>query len=532
MNCLIDHLPARAFASLAFASLAAFASVAACSGPAPDLAATDDAAVVPPPPLRGCPEVGASRCEGTRVQTCETQRGATSWSAAAECPAVQSCRDDACQDPSARQLLQAKSLAALADALAASSAWHLPVDASAVKLRERNAVLKGNSTDGVFFGAAWRTLNAFPQGHQGLFSPETGVCGKAMPFQQSSRFGVCGRPSAAGLAVTYARASNLLGLAPGDVITRAGDDAGDALFESSYARPVCGGVFPAPSGRRYAGAASFFGTVPPGMKLVVRAPGGAEREITVPAGADPNPTDCTDPFARSTRIYAEAKVRPDGVAVIRLPSFFPFDKPFPDTGDLAVIDAFRAAYQEEIKKVFDSVKSAPGIVWDARGNTGGLTPVGLAIVSGFPSARRTALSYCRSRVAESSPAAFETERYSLYEIEPGGPFAYAGKVAVVTDGLAYSAGDYFPLAAVRASSAPVVGSATAGAYGGGRAPIAIDGPPKLEANYDPTACFDGATNAPLEGAPPPPKVAVEYDGKDLAAGKDTIVERAVTELGL
>ena len=52
------------------------------------------------------------------------------------------------------------------------------------------------------------------------------------------------------------------------------------------------------------------------------------------------------------------------------------------------------------------------------------------------------------------------------------------------------------------------------------------------ASYDPTACFDGATNKPLEGAPRPPKVAVEYDAKDLAAGKDTIVERAVVELGL
>ena len=45
-----------------------------------------------------------------------------------------------------------------------------------------------------------------------VYSPAAGVCGKAMPYQQSSRFGVCARPSAAGLAVTFARTDNRLGL--------------------------------------------------------------------------------------------------------------------------------------------------------------------------------------------------------------------------------------------------------------------------------------------------------------------------------
>lgn len=78
----------------------------------------------------------------------------------------------------------------------------------------------------------------------------------------------------------------------------------------------------------------------------------------------------------------------------------------------------------------------------------------------------------------------------------------------------------------------MVGSASAGAFGGGNGPIDLDGPPELSANYDPTACFDGVTDKPLERAPLPPKVAVEYDPGDLAAAKDTIVERAVAELGL
>jgi hypothetical protein len=511
--------------------LSLLALLGCSSAPAP-AADADDAGPSVPAPVRACPDVGASRCDGLRVQTCEATGDTTAWSSSAECPGDQTCREDGCKDPTARQLAQAKSIAALVDTLNDSSAWHEAVDASAVKLRERTALLHGDASDGVFFGAAWRTMNAFPQGHQSLFSSEKNVCGKALAMQQTSRFGVCGRPSAGGIAITTARDGNRLGLHAGDIVTSAGGESGDALFESAYLRPVCGGVFPAASGRRYAGAASFFGTVPAGMKLVVRAPDGTSRDVTVPAESDPQAIDCTDPFGRNRQVYAEAKTRPDGVAVIRLPSFFPFDKPLPASPTQAELDAFVAEYEAEIQKVFDTVKTAPAIVWDARGNTGGITSVGLAIVSGFPSARKVAVSYCRDRIEGSSPIAYNAQRYALYGVDPGGPFAYAGKVAVVTDGLAYSAGDYFPLAVAKGSDVPVVGSASAGAYGGGRIPIAIDGPPKLEANYDPTACFDAITNKPLEAAPLAPKVPVEYDAKDLAAGKDTIVERAVKELAL
>lgn len=516
--------------AFSFVALSLSFALGACSSSGTNAAASDGGAA-PPAAVRACPDVGAVRCDGPRIERCEAREGGTAWSDAVECPGDQACRDAACQDPTARQLAQAASIASLVDTLDESSAWHIDVDAAAVKERERRAILKGDASDGVFFGAAWHTMNAYPQGHQGLFSPDRGVCGKTLPYQQQSRFGVCGRPSLAGLAVTYARAGNLLGLAPGDVIVSAGGDTGDDLFEKAYARPVCGGIYPAASGRRYAGATAFFGSVPAGMKLTVRAADGATREVTVPAESDTRTTDCADPFGRSTQIYAEATVRPDGVAVIRLPSFLPFDKPLPTSTDPAVFKAFADAYQAEIVKVFDSVKSAPAIIWDARNNSGGISPVGLAIVGGFASARSTAVSYCKTRIAGSSPPAFDGQRYAVYAVEPGGPFAYTGKVAVVTDGLAYSAGDYFPLAVARASDAPIVGSSSAGAFGGGRAPIDIDGPPKLSANYDPTGCFDAATDKPLEGAPPPPKVAVEYDADDLAAGKDTIVERAVKELG-
>ncbi len=504
-------------------------SVAACSSAESAPAVVADASSAPAAPVAGCPEVSASRCQGARVQTCEARGQGSAWTEAVACPGEQACREGACSDPSPRQRAQAASIASFVDTLAQGSAWHLVVDADGVKARERTSILQGDGSDASFFGAAWRTLNAYPHGHQRLFAVDPSVCRKAMPYQLSSRFGVCGRPSAAGLAVTYARKDNLLGLSAGDVVIQAGEHAGDALFEQAYLRPVCGIVFPAPSGRRYAGAASFFGTVPAGMKLTVQAVDGATREVTVPPDADATSTNCRDPFSRSTAIYAHATMRSDGVAVIRLPSFIPFDKAFP--AEPAEADAFIAAFQAEIVKVFDTVKAAPAIIWDARGNNGGITPVGLAIVAGFSSARRTSISYCRTRVPGSSPPTFAVQRYMPYEVVPGGSFAYAGKVAVVTDGLAYSAGDYFPYAAAVASGAPVVGSSSAGAFGGGNAPIEIDGPPRLDANFDPTACFSALTDLPLEGAPASPQVAVEYEARDLAAGKDTIVDRAAKVLG-
>lgn len=429
-----------------------------------------------------------------------------------------------------RRTSQARSIDAFVDALMPLTGWHEPIDATAVKARERASVLEGDGSDAAFVGAAWRALNAFPQGHQWLDASDA-VCGKSVARMNSSRFGVCGRPSSAGLVVTRANPGNLLGLSVGDVIVDAGGDSGEAIFAKAYERPTCGEVYPARSGRRAAGAATFFGSVPSGMTLTVASRAAGRRTVVVPDESDAQPTDCTDIFGRNRAIYAEASVRSDGAAVIRLPSFWPHDARLPPNPTEADFEAIQAAYQAELQRIFESVKSAPAIIWDARGNTGGLTRVALAIVSGFPTARATRLSYCQSRVFGSTPPTFEGPRFGEYAVTPGGPFAYSGKVAVVTDGLAYSAGDYFPFAAMKGSSAIVVGSATSGAFGGGSAQIEIAGPPALLASADPAACFDDATGAPLEGAPPSPTIDVDVD-VDVADGKDTVIERAAKELGL
>lgn len=475
-----------------------------------------------------CTVRGATACEGQRVKTCRASSGRLRWSTAVECPLDQGCRDNACREPTVAMRGQAANIATLVDTLSTQSAWHARVDANAVRTRESKSVLKGDGSDASFYGAAWRVMNAFPQGHQGMSSPSPEVCGSAsLRYQNLTRFNVCGRQTPDGsLVVTAAARNNRLGLSAGDVVVQAGDDRGPAILDKAYMTPVCGGIYPTAAGRRDVGAASFFGVVPAGTKLVVRGVDGRTRDVVIPNVDDP-PASCEDPFGRRRDVHAEASMRPDGVAVIRVPSWMPLDEPFPQTEE--GVTALRARFEESIGRVFDTVKTARAIVWDVRGNGGGLTPVGLAIVGGFPSARATALSYCKTRIPGPT-VSFDGERYAEYRVTPGGRFAFAGKVAVLTDGLNYSAADYFAFAAHRASNAIVVGGATAGAFGGGHGPIELPGPPALSANFDMTGCFDASNDAPLEGTSLPPTVPAGYLPADLAAGKDTVLERAAAEL--
>ncbi len=444
---------------------------------------------------------------------------------------------DARVPPSALKRERVAELSAFIDTLAAHSAWHEAVDVPAAKARVERGIFEGDDTEGAFLRGAFLALNQVPQGHQSLYPDATKLCSSSGSFQHYSRFGVCGRPGSGGIVVTSATEANELGLRLGDVVTaleeRGVSTKGEAMLEGAYLRGACGAIFPSKAGRQASGATSFFGGIDEGMTLLVRAVDGSERRVSVPTPSASRFVDCTDPFRRNREVYAEATVRPDGIAVIRIPSFMPYDKAFPsENATQAEIDLFVNEYRDAVASVFARVKDSRGIIWDARGNTGGITPVGLAIVGGIASARAMPLSYCKTRIEGSQPPAFESFRYASYAIAKGGPFTTNAKVALVVDGLAYSAGDYFARAFRVATDAPVVGTESSGSFGGGFAPVAIKGPPALTATYDPTACFDATTNAPMEGNPLAPTLAVEYEAKAVAEGKDNVLEAAVTALAL
>jgi C-terminal processing protease CtpA/Prc len=181
-----------------------------------------------------------------------------------------------------------------------------------------------------------------------------------------------------------------------------------------------------------------------------------------------------------------------------------------------------------IQAAFDTVKDAPRLIWDIRGNGGGLTRAGIAIASGMPGARAGALTYCSARVSGSSPPRFEG-RYAEYALTPGGAFSYKGKVAVLIDGHDYSAADYFPYLVRNGTDGILVGSPTAGAFGATSGTFSIAESPALEFAYDQNHCLD-ATGKSLEGRSVQPHRAVEYEPADLASGRDTVLNTAVQEL--
>lgn len=472
-----------------------------------------------------CPAAGATQCVGASVRTCTQGADGLRWGEPAECPGEQSCQQDSCQDPTAAQLAQADAAASYLQALVDKSAWHGPLDVEAIGQQARLAIVKGDGSD-LTFKTALRGIHlAHPQGHQGLYDQS---CGTDMPPQGYSRLGACGRPLGETIVVTWASPTNPLGLKAGDRVVGAGEDEGEAMLQAAARRPVCATSSPTEAHRFTAAAASFFGTAPQGMELTVERLDGTVDEMVVPAGG--SLVSCQDPLGRDIDFNADAYLRDDGVGVVRLPRFFPLDYQLPPNPTQADYDALIDHMRQAVLAAFDEVAAAPAIIWDARSNYGGITPVGLEIVGGMPSAQAKAISSCRARIEGTDPPQFTSATYAEYAIAPGGPFAYTGKVAVLIDGLDYSAADYFPYAITQAApDTLLVGTPTAGAYGGAGPQLTIDGPPLLTATYDLNRCED-ASGLPLEGHSVQPDLLVEYDPADLAAGVDTVMETAATAL--
>ena len=474
-----------------------------------------------------CDAVGDTRCDGLWVETCVETADGPAWSEAEACPGDQRCREDACADPSAAQVAQADAAADFIDDVVRRTGYHAPLDAPAITADARGAIFDGDGSDGVYYTAMWGALNAVPQGHQGLYAAD---CRSPEMYSQNiSRLGVCARPHEDGLVVTVAHADNPLGLAVGDRVVRAGDDVAEGILDAAALRPVCGVTAPAPSGRHTFAAASFFGTVPPGMELEVAPVVGAAFTVEVPADPDTRPISCQDPLGRDIDFNADSYVRDDGIAVVRVPRFYPMDATLPADPTEAELAAFIADFQADIEVAFLAVSDAPAIIWDVRSNYGGMTVVGLAIAGGMSGARDEAISYCQARDRGSDPPEFSAYRYAEYAVEPGGPFETDVPVAILIDGLDYSAADYFPLAVDRATDALIVGTPTAGAFGGTGPYVTIDTPPQLTYAIDPNRCVDIDGN-PLEGTSVTPHIAVSYDPTDLSMGVDTVMEAAATAL--
>ena len=474
-------------------------------------------------PAMGDCTLGQTQCDQDRLQTC-TEEG--TWSEPADCPGEQACRETACADPTPAQYEQADAASFYLAELVGNTAWHMPIDAAAIEADARSAILQGDGSDASYYRAMRAIHRAVPQGHQGLSNNRCNT--PEMYGATSSRFGVCARPYQDHLIVTFVRAGNALGLAAGDRIIRAGEDTGEAILEAAAARPLCGTSAPSEAFRKGEAATSFFGSVPAAMELEVQPVSGAAYTLTVPDTHDATPTNCQDPLGRDMSFNAQSYLRPDGIGVVRVPRFFPLGFSLPVNPTQQEIDELINTMMQAVVDAFDQVKSAPQLIWDARSNFGGVTLVGLEIAGGMPTATQTTLSSCQVRVPYSDPPAFSGGT-AFYSVTPGGQLAYSGEVAVLIDQLDYSAADYFPLAVRRATSTLLVGSPTAGAFGGVGPSFDIPAMPPMFASADPFKCSD-AMGTPLEGSSVMPDMVVEYEPTDLAAGIDTVMEAAASAL--
>lgn len=441
------------------------------------------------------------------------------------CQADESCKAGECVPPTEEQRAQASELELYAGYIKDNTAWHSPLDWPAIVADGKSRIFRGDGGPLAYFDALYHVFIRVPQGHQGLYLEEG--CGRLVPSTGYSVRGACGRPHPRGIVVTNVAAGNPLGLAPGDLVVRLGATEGRAILTELADRPYCTTSSPGVAYRATEVSASFADLARAKERLEIERPDGTKRTVTIPEGPLEGPgLSCIDPLGRA-RVPAEATLLPSGVGVIRLPSFVDPEQPFPTNA--TDIEAYAETFRVKIDAAFAKVKSAKAIVWDVRGNTGGMTVIGLGILGGMPGLKPGPLSSCVARKAGSDPPAFDTQRYAEYAISADARYAYTGKVAILIDGFGYSATDYFAYGAKMGTGALLVGSETAGGFGATSDTKSFAGPPKFSVSVDLNLCSD-ATNKPLEGRSVAPDVVVDYDPKDLAAGKDTVLERAITEL--
>ncbi len=366
---------------------------------------------------------------------------------------------------------------------------------------------------------AMRSLvSAFPIGHLVVYPGSESQCGaEGLPMASSSLVDACPQPFGDHVVISMAATGNPLELERGDEIMAVDGKSGAAMLDAAFAQPMCAGGSPSLAHRRALSATSLLSAVRVGSVVSIRHANGATESKTL-ARLTP-PRACHDPLGRDVRYAAQASLRTDGAAVIHIPSFFPPDN---DAADVAgSLERFRTAIRVEFQKV----QQAPWLVIDVRGNRGGYPDVSMAIAAGLPGARPLAKAIrCQSRVPF-------TQQYGGaidYDFAPSNEFEYRGKVAILSDGLSFSATDYFLRVVRLATSAIVVGRPSAGAYGGSESAVALgvaNGPGAV-LFPDPWRCTDAAGQI-IEGQNVRPDLEEDLLPTDLAQGVDTDVETAV-----
>jgi len=373
----------------------------------------------------------------------------------------------------------------------------------------------GANADEGFRLAVRKVLHSYPVGHLQIYPLDFKKCGTPdLPSQATSFVDACTQPFDDHAVVTVVGASNPLKLAPGDEIVEVDGKKGQAMLDATFEHPMCGTASPGAANRRALSATSLLATIHVGSTITVKHRNGAIEVKTVDKLGKAK--SCSDPFGRVATTAATATMRPDGAAVLRIPSFYPRD--FDEKDPQGSIDRFTNA----IKAEFDKVKNAKELIIDVRANGGGATLVGLAIAGGMPGAKAMPIAHCQERVPYETTYTSDFD----YDLTPSTHFAYTGKVAVLSDGLSFSATDYFIRTMRIATNAIVGGRPQAAAYGGSTGELKIEKGPGLYVVPDPWRCTEPG-GKPLEGQSVKLDFEQDLAPADLDKGLDSDVEVAL-----
>jgi|RhiMethySRZTD1v2_1073278.scaffolds.fasta_scaffold64968_4 carboxyl-terminal processing protease len=190
----------------------------------------------------------------------------------------------------------------------------------------------------------------------------------------------------------------------------------------------------------------------------------------------------------------EAKRLPSGPGYIRFNAFM-----------MPVMDKVRSALRE--------FKDAQGIIFDLRGNVGGIGDLVMGIV-GLMDTRQTSLGTSRRRSGHLKLAVFPQSQ------------PYTGPVAVLIDGGSGSATEIFAAGLQELRRAVIVGERSAGAV----LPSDMVKLPTGAIFQYAFADFRTPSGAMIEGRGVAPDVEVKHTRASLLAGRDAQLEKAIMEL--
>src|SRR5262245_7309209 len=177
-------------------------------------------------------------------------------------------------------------------------------------------------------------------------------------------------------------------------------------------------------------------------------------------------------------------------------------------------NAFMMPVMEKARAALREFKDAPGIIFDLRGNVGGIGGLAPGIV-GLIETRQTSLGASRMRSGQMKLAVFP-------QAQP-----YTGPVAVLIDGGSGSTTEIFAAGLQELRRAVIVGERSAGAV---LPSDMVKLPTGVIFQYA-FADFRTPSGALLEGRGVAPDVEVKLTRASLLAGRDAQLEAAIEELG-